>query len=437
VACARNAAGECVNLAAPDRWGTHKVLEDLARLPAMACLSLHNVGMPALSYVYPYPAHGRADSPTDEDEVADVAIRGCRSVTELYSEALASLGLVNRVSELRLFIRHDPSLADVRGRVQVDPVRGGFEMGHLSVPTDFTLRTPQLRARMLLEAVHGLVSRLAVARGWDPTVLEGCRQHALDNGLEYRWISDPKASPNRRYRARAIFRLPPDGYGRVRLEVLRPEDGTVVGSSEEALAFCTSPGFRRAARSMRWHGNDTVSMVPYDFVPAIRGGRVTLRRAGEEWSGDVEEYMTVRPVPDGDSALRSLRVHVEGRGATAPEQRPRIGFIGGGPIETRRIARFHDAFTAEMSRFAAPAGQEWWQDAGVRMLEVEIVYGGDQARVRSRHGEHRLRVFVDRPDSSLPDGDPAPLARTVAEEVVAVVRRRTGLGPHLGFAPPG
>jgi hypothetical protein len=252
--------------------------------------------------------------------MADVAIRGCRSVTELYCEALATLGLVNRVRELRLFIRHDPSLADVRGRVQMDPVRGGSRLGHLSVPSDFTLRTPQLSAQMLLEAVHGLVSRLAVARGWDPTVLEGCRQQALDNGLEYRWISDPKASPNRRHRARAIFRLPPDGYGRVRLEVLRPEDDTVAGSSEEALAFCTSPGFRRAARSMRWHGNDTVSMVPYDFVPAIRGGRVTLRREGEEWRGDVEEYMTVRPVPDGDSALRALRVHVEGRARPRPSR---------------------------------------------------------------------------------------------------------------------
>ena len=107
----------------------------------MAFLSVHNVGMPALSYVYPYPAHGRADSPTDEDEVADVAIRGCRSVTELYSEALASLGLVNRVSELRLFIRHDPSLADVRGWVHVDPVRGGFEGGLcLSRPTSPCVR---------------------------------------------------------------------------------------------------------------------------------------------------------------------------------------------------------------------------------------------------------------------------------------------------------
>ena len=64
---------------------------------------------------------------------------------------------------------------------------------------------------------------------------------------------------------------------------------------------------------MRWHGNDAVSMVPYDFGSAIRGGRVTLRGEGEEWRGDVEEYMAVRPVPDGDSALPALTVHVEGR----------------------------------------------------------------------------------------------------------------------------
>lgn len=41
----------------------------------MACVALHNVGMPSLSYVYPYPAQGRADSPTDEDKVADVPVR--------------------------------------------------------------------------------------------------------------------------------------------------------------------------------------------------------------------------------------------------------------------------------------------------------------------------------------------------------------------------
>jgi hypothetical protein len=90
-----------------------------------------------------------------------------------------------------------------------------------------------------------------------------------------------------------------------------------------------------------------------------------------------------------------------------------------------------------MARFASPSGQGWWQGAGIRLLEVEIEYtSGERARVRSRRGEHRLRVFVDQPESSLPDRDPAPLAREVAEEVVALVRRRTGLRPYPEFASP-
>jgi hypothetical protein len=109
-------------------------------------------------------------------------------------------------------------------------------------------------------------------------------------------------------------------------------------------------------------------------------------------------------------------------------------FVGGGPIQSRRIERFHDAFRAEMRRFTARAGQQWWQDSGVRLLEVQIHYGGDDARVRGRRGEHLMRVFVDRPEHTLPDGDPAPLARTVAADVVTLVRRRTGLGPHPAFA---
>src|SRR6476619_7358737 len=105
--------------------------------------------MPTLSYVYPYPAQGRADLPTDEDPVADIAIRGCRSIAELYSETLAALKLANPVGELRLFIRHDPQLDVVRATVQVDPVREGFEMAHVHVPTGFAARSAEVRAGML------------------------------------------------------------------------------------------------------------------------------------------------------------------------------------------------------------------------------------------------------------------------------------------------
>ncbi len=290
----------------------------LGARPSAACG--HNAGMPTLSYVYPWPAQGRADRPTDEDDVADVAIRGCRSIAELYSEALAELRLANRVRELRLFVRHDPDLEDVRATVQVDPVREGFEMAHVHVPTGFAARTAQVRARLLLEAVHGLVGRLAVARGWDAAALEACRQRVLDRGLEYRWSSTPKASPDRQHEARADFRLPVDGYGRVRLHVVRRDDGTTVASSDEALAFCTSAGFRRAAKSLRWHGKDHVSLVPYDWVPAVRGGQLSLSREDAAWRGAVTDYMSVRPVPAGDPTLPVLAVHVEGRGAAATEQ---------------------------------------------------------------------------------------------------------------------
>lgn len=391
--------------------------------------------MATLSDVYPYPAQGRADRPTDEDPVADIAIRGCRSIAELYSEALAALELPNRLRELRLFIHHDSEGDVVRATVRVDPVWEGFEMAHVYVPTGFAARTAEVRTGMLLEAVHGLVGRLAVARGWDVEALEGCRRYVLDRDLEYRWSSAPKISPDRRYEARADFRLPADGYGRVRLRLVRRDDGVTVAFSDEALAFCTSAGFRRAAKSVRWHGKVRVSMVPYDWVPAVRGGDLSLDLVDGEWRSSVVDYLSVRSVPVGDATLPPLAVRVEGRGAAAAEQPPRIVFVGGGPI-TRQTDGFHDAFSAEMTRFASPSGQDWWRAAGIRLLEVQIGYDGERARVRSRRSEHRLRVFVDRPESSLGSRDPAPLAREVAGELVALVRRRTGLGPHPEFAAP-
>ncbi|WP_181311952.1 hypothetical protein [Nocardioides campestrisoli] len=309
-------------------------------------------------------------------------------------------------------------------------------MAHVYVPTGFAARTAEVRADMLLEVVHGLVGRLAVARGWDGGALADCRRHVLDWNREYRWSSAPKISPDRRLEARADFRLLADGYGRVRLRLVRRDDGTTVACSDEALAFCTSQGFRRAAKSVRWHGKERVSLVPYDFVPAIRGGELNLFLEDGAWRSSVVDYLSVRSVPAGDPTLPPLPVRVEGRGAAAAEQRPSIVFIGGGPIQSGNVERFHNAFCAEMNRLASPSGQDWWRAAAIRLLEVEIFYGGERARVRSRRSEHRLRVFVDRPESSLGSRDAAPLAREVAGEVVALVRRRTGLGPHPGFSAP-
>lgn len=385
--------------------------------------------MATLSVVHPYPANRRADHPADDDEVADVAIRGCRSVAELYGEALRGLGIANRVSELRLFHRHVPELTEVRATVRVDRPEG-FEMAHVLVPTSFAERSAEVRAQMLLEAVHGIACRLAAARGWPTEALEACRQHVLDRDLEYRWRSVPKASPDRRHAAHAEFRLPPDGCGRVRVVVVRRDAGEVVASSEEAVAFCTREGFVRAARSLRWSGPDRVSLVPYDFVPAVRGGLLRLAREEGVWQSTVEDYLGVLPVPAGDPHLPALPVRVEGRGADAEEQPPRVAFLGGGPVRSGRVAWFYDAFRTEMRRLESAAGQEWWQAAGVRLLDVQIRFETEEARVHGRRRGQRLLVWVDQPGDSLPAGDLGPIARQVAEQVVTLVRRRTGLGPH-------
>jgi hypothetical protein len=47
--------------------------------------------------------------------------------------------------------------------VNVDPVSDGFEFGPVTVPTGFAARTAQVRARILLEVVHGLLRRGATA----------------------------------------------------------------------------------------------------------------------------------------------------------------------------------------------------------------------------------------------------------------------------------
>jgi hypothetical protein len=252
----------------------------------------------------------------------------------------------------------------------------------------------------------------------------------VDRAYEFRWSSPPKRSPDRRHEARADFRLTPDGYGRARLVVVRTEDGVEVAATEEALAYCTREGFVRAAKSLRWHGKDHLSMVPYDAVPAVRGGELTLTRTGDAWSGTAVDHLSVRPVPDGDPGLPALEVSVVGRGATADEDPPRIDFVGGGPIQTPAISQFHDVFREEMALLQSPAGQSWWAGSGLQRLDVQVGYQAARTGVRGRVTGSRLGIFVDVSDDSLVEGDHESLARELADTVVGLARRRTGLGPH-------
>ncbi|WP_299054854.1 hypothetical protein [uncultured Nocardioides sp.] len=86
-----------------------------------------------------------------------------------------------------------------------------------------------------------------------------------------------------------------------------------------------------------------------------------------------------------------------------------------------------------MRRLDSPQGQEWWSRADIRTCSVQITYGGSTPAVRGRLSAGALRLHVDQPPSSIRRGDATAQAREVAEQVVALLRRRTGLGPHPLF----
>lgn len=389
--------------------------------------------MTALTYVYPYGTIW-----PDDDVAADVAARGCRSVTELYSEALANLRPANPVSELRLFFRHGPDLTDVRTAVQVDPVREGFETAHLAVPRAFAERAPDVRARMLLEAVHGVVARLGGARGGDPDLFEECRRHVLDHDLEYRSTSQPKVSPDRRREARAVS----SGRRRTGTGGSRSRSPTVASAPSSPRPAKRSRSARRpgsgerldrcagvARRRCPWCRTTTCRTTSCRRSAAgcsacgaparLDGG---LRGVHQRSSCPLRGSGAAGP----GSARRGTRLDCTGTTAPHPVRRRRPDPEPSDRAVPRRVHRGDEAVLLA----GGPGLVERFGDPGPG---VQIAYEADRSQVRSRRSEQTLRNFVDRADSSLPSGDPASAARAAVEEIVALARRRTGFGPHPAY----
>ena len=387
--------------------------------------------MPSFSYVEVYPPTGFPERPWgDAPEGADVHdafVKSARSVTELYWEGLAPLKVPNHCSMLRLSCSTSPA-DEVLVAVSTEKYEG-MEMGGIQVPRTLLGLTHEQRARLVLDAVHGAVLRLAEARGWDPGIFDPCRQHVLDAGLVYRWDGPWKSSPDRRHRARARYHLTPDGYGRVRIEVQRRDDETTVARSEEAVAFSTSRGFERSARTLRWDGSASVGLVPYGGRgTAHTHGSLRLERAEDGWHSRCRDDVTVLPMVPGPGDVEVPRVVVRGVGLSAPEQPPRVLLVGGGPMDGVPPA-YDDALHELLRELTGEAGQRWWQDAGLRELELWYDYAPPTTRVRTRLTGQRLRAVVQRPASEM-GPDPRELAAADVRELVVQIRRRTGLGPH-------
>lgn len=258
--------------------------------------------------VYVYPPTGfpeRLQNLPESTPLQDAFIRSSRSVTWLYTEALQDIEVHGDRAELRIFIRNVASEGDDL-EVHVWPARPHDlpgEFAHFSLPPGAQDLDADGRARLVLDALHTAVLRLAELRGWEPRQFERCRQHVLEHDFVYRWASPWKSAPDRRHRARAAFVLgPEDGFGRVRLELAERGGDEPVASSAEAIAYSTQPGFERAAKTLRWHGKAEVSVRPYGGN-RLGSGEIAGRLHDGCWSFEVcDEVRVRRPTPRMDVA---------------------------------------------------------------------------------------------------------------------------------------
>ena len=258
--------------------------------------------MSTLLRVETWPSTGFPDRPWDAypegpgDPLVDALARAARPVSELYSEALAALGLTAMRTTLRLAIatrREDIDPDDVTVSVWRDQRGMPAETGFVHLGPSVGRLDASARARLALDVVHTGVRLLIEARGGDPSVLDACRDHVEASGFVHAWSGGWKSSPDRRHEARATYRLAgPDGFARARLEVRQGTPGAATCSSEESVAFCTSAGMARSARTLQWRGSAELAFIPYvGLVPQHDGGPMSARSAGDGW-----EFTLPRPV---------------------------------------------------------------------------------------------------------------------------------------------
>lgn len=363
--------------------------------------------MARLSTVEFWPATGFVDRPWVEDPGEDAFVKTATRICERFSEALRDgLGgavVENSVGSIRFFTgRHaDP---DWRGRnVPADPVNvlvevvldrpHGFEMATVTLPQGIEALTAQERARLVLEVICAATGRLGAVRGWDRQVLAAARQHVIDHGYGYEAVGPWKASPSRRHRARCVFGLADDGFGRLTLQVADAGSEEVVAWAGPYLAYSTREGFARSVRTLRWTGRTTVEASPY-IDPIDRStSPVTL---------DLEGNATTPPDTTSEPATTSERqfrqgpsVVARGVGAAAPEQPHELRVCGGGPMnDTSRV--YTRTLNVMLQQLETEPWQRWWAQSPVAVLDIYYWFDNGKPGIRVQRRSNAATASITR-----------------------------------------
>jgi hypothetical protein len=221
-----------------------------------------------------------------------------------------------------------------------------------------------------------------------------------------------------------VFVLHDDGYGRVVIEVRRRADAQLVAVSAPALAFSTSAGFQRSARTLRWPDANIVELVPWAGLFGDNHGMLRLDLLSPGSPGTAEPG-TPRPDTKNDvTALPPITVQVP------DELGSYIEVIGGGPMNGVPAA-YETALRTLLEQIRTPVWQAWWAAGTDEVLEIWYDFAAADVGVAIRHTRSRWRATIRRPAGTFAySADSTGLARHDVRTMLDAIQRRTGLGEH-------
>ncbi|MFC7534652.1 hypothetical protein [Actinoplanes sp. GCM10030250] len=271
--------------------------------------------------------------------------------------------------------------------------------------------------------VHAAAVRLGRDRGWDQDALAAAHGHALAAGLRYRWTGPSKISPDRRHVACPVFVLHDDGFGRVMIEVRQRDHDRVIAVSEPALAFSTSDGFQRSARTLRWQNKNSVGLIPWSGLFGDQQGmlRLNLAYPGEPRTAEPPPPQTK---PLSVASLPQIIVQVPA------EIGPRITVVGGGPMNGIPAA-YEKTLDDLLDRLQSEPWQVWWAAEAEDDLKIWYDFAVTKTGIAIRHAHGRWRTTIRRPAATFAGApEPATLARQDVDAMLAAIQRRTRLSEH-------
>jgi hypothetical protein len=261
-------------------------------------------------------------------------------------------------------------------------------------------------------------------RGWPTSDLDVAESRARARGLEFTWCGPWKSSPDRRHEARGAFWLEDDGFGRAVIEVrARGETGATMVRSLDQPAYCSSAGFARSAKTLRWKDGAATMLASVDML-----GRADGEIRFDPTSGRTGTVFGRRSV--AQPATRE-RPEVEVTTSRRVPETHTIRFIGGGP--TNGVPPTYQRALSKHLQQLSEDGLRWWSCADRHLLEITYRITDGDAGVKVRRLRDRVTAVIQRPRETLNPLNGRRLAREDVRALVAAVSTRLSLSSPPSF----